>query len=471
MDKTIEIFERVLKELKSEEELKHTATGTMTAQRLHGLGGLFNAQGTDPLVFSTYVKPQSIWPMLPAYPSIDEDPTFETLTGFTTPDGTQPTESCDDAPTGFQKGCRLTARFGKKRFDTQEIEMDKVMLRLNRGDYRDLRLLGTVLDDIGPGGITQDDALNIITKIVLLKVAATTENALAIDTWQGTVAAGTFPGLSAQIATGQVDADLNAACPSLDSDIKDFNYNNVCGTTLDIVEYLSSMMYYLENLASSTGLAPVDFKLAMRPQLWFELSACWPCSYLTNRCTTAQVGYNAAVINDNTNVAMRDDMRQRMMIPINGKWYQVIEDTGIFEHNNINNGNVPAGSYASTINVLPFSVLGNTPTLYREFVNYGAAAPDEALLSGANNWFHTDNGSYSWSYLEKRWCYSLSLKTEPRIILRTPHLAGSIQNVMYSPLQHLREADFDSPYHVDGGVSLRTPGTRYAVWAGQGGVR
>jgi len=62
MDKTIEIFERVLEEMKEE---KHTAGGVMTAQQLHGLGGLFAAQGTDPLVFSTYVKPQSIWPMLP----------------------------------------------------------------------------------------------------------------------------------------------------------------------------------------------------------------------------------------------------------------------------------------------------------------------------------------------------------------------------------------------------------------------
>src|SRR4030042_4327919 len=134
----------------------------------------------------------------------------------------------------------------------------------------------------------------------MLRTAAYMEMALHTDIWEGTVAAGTFPGLMAQIATGQVDAATGTACPSLDSDIKDFNYNDVCGTTLDIVEYLSAMMYYLESLAADTGMAPLNYKIAMRPQLWFELSACWPSSFLTNRCKTANVGYNALTITATT---------------------------------------------------------------------------------------------------------------------------------------------------------------------------
>ena len=39
-----------------------------------------------------------------------------------------------------------------------------------------------------------------------------------------------------------------------------------------------------------------------------------------------------------------------------------------------------------------------------------------------------------------------------------------IDNVRYTPLQSLRSPQPDSPYHVDGGVSLREPGTDYAVW-------
>jgi len=464
---TIEFFERILKEMKEEgQHQKHTAGGAMTAQQLHGLGGIFAQLGAEPEFLSTYVKPQSISSVLPIFPSVDEDPRYWTLTGFTAPSGTQPTNACDAAPTGYEKGCMLTALFGLKRFDTQEIEMDKVMLRINRGDFKDLRFVGNPITggtNLMPSGVTRDNALNVITAMEMLKTAAYMEMALHNDIWQGTVAGGSFPGLAVQVATGQVDAGTNTACPSLDSDIKDFAYNDVCGTTLDIVEYLSSMMYYLESLANDTGMAPVKYVLAMRPQLWFELSACWPCSYLSNRCKD-DAGTQLAVMNDSTNVDMRDRMRGSLKLPVNGIEYDVVLDTGIFEHNNANNGNLAAGEFASTIYAIPVSINGGFPTCYREYVDYRQAAPDEALLRGRPNWFHTDAGMYSWTYLELRWCYSLALKTEQRVVLRAPQLAGALQNVQYSPLQHLREPDFSSSYHVDGGVSYRPSGTRYSVW-------
>lgn len=465
-DQFVELMERVLAEYKEEQHEKHTAGGAMTAQQLHGLGGVFAQLGAEPEFLSTYVKPQSISSVLPIYPSVDEDPRYWTLTGFTAPSGTQPTNACAAAPTGYEKGCQLTAYFGLKRFDTQEIEMDKVMLRINRGDFKDLRFVGNPITggtNLMPSGVNRDNALNVITAMEMLKTAAYMEMALHNDIWQGTVAAGSFPGLAVQVATGQVDAADNTACPSLDSDIKDFAYNDVCGTTLDIVEYLSSMMYYLESLANDTGMAPVKYVLAMRPQLWFELSACWPCSYLSNRCKDDS-GTQIAVMNDSTNVDMRDRMRNSLKLPVNGIEYDVVLDTGIFEHNNVNNGNLAAGEFASTIYAIPITINGNFPVTYREYVDYRQAAPDEALLRGRQNWFNTDAGMYSWTYLEQRWCYLLSLKTEQRVILRAPQLAGALQSVMYSPLQHLREPDFDSSYHVDGGVSYRTGSTRYAVW-------
>jgi hypothetical protein len=465
-DQFAEFLQEILDKMKEGQHEKHTAGGAMTAQQLHGLGGVFAQLGADPEVLSTYVKPQSISSVLPIFPSIDEDPRYWTLTGFTAPSGTQPTNACDAAPTGYEKGCQLTAYFGLKRFDTQEIEMDKVMLRVNRGDFKDLRFIGNPITggtNLMPGGVTRDNALNVITAMEMLKAAGYMEMALHNDIWQGTVAAGSFPGLAAQVATGQVDAATNTACASLDSDIKSFAYNDVCGTTLDIVEYLSSMMYYLESLANDTGMGPVKYVLAMRPQLWFELSACWPCSYLSNRCSDAS-GTQLAVMNDSTNVDMRDRMRNSLKLPVNGIEYDVVLDTGIFEHNNVNNGNLAAGEFASTIYAIPITINGGFPVTYREYVDYRQAAPDEALLRGRPNWFHTDAGMYSWTYLELRWCYSLALKTEQRVVLRAPQLAGALQNVMYSPLQHLREPDFDNAYHVDGGVSYRTNATRYAAW-------
>ena len=113
--------------------------------------------------------------------------------------------------------------------------------------------------------------------------------------------------------------------------------------------------------------------------------------------------------------------------------------------------------------MVPLTIQGGFPVTYREFLDYRRGAGDVALLNNQQQ-FWTDGGIYSWAYNGTFWCYVLAAKTEQRVILRTPWLAGKIQRVMYSPLQHLREPDPDSPYRVDGGVSLRNPGTRYAVW-------
>ena len=436
-----------------------------SAVRLHGNTGIFATSGLERDIISAYVRPRGIASYLPAIPSVSENPRFGSITGFTATTGDQPDNACEDAPTGYMKGCNLTAAFGLKRFDTNTIEMDKVMLKLNRGDFTDLVLHGQLLTNMGlrPGNMSESQVMNVITMAEMIIVGANFERALGADLWQGTVAAGSFPGLDSQIATGQVDADTNSACPSLDSDVKDFNYNDVCGTDLDIVEYLSMLMYYLEYNADAMGLGPINYMIAMNKGLWYELSACWPCSYMSNRCRNS-TGTQIAVMNDNINVNERDRMRRGMVIPVNGKEYPVVIDDGIYEYNSTNSDNVEAGSFASAIYAMPITMGGGFPTTYIEYVDYRQAMPDTSLLHGLEEFFWTDNGRYSWAIDNNRWCYQLSAKTEQRIVLRAPQLAGKIQRVGYSPLQHLRDSDADSPYNFDGGVSTRDPSTYYAVW-------
>jgi len=107
------------------------------------------------------------------------------------------------------------------------------------------------------------------------------------------------------------------------------------------------------------------------------------------------------------------------------------------------------------------TITGNFPVTYLEYVDYRAAARDVALLHNTQQ-FWTDRGLYSWAVEYQKWCYKLTAKIEPRIVLRTPQ--GKIQNVRYEPLQHLREPYPDSPYFVDGGVSLRGADAVKAVW-------
>jgi hypothetical protein len=368
------------------------------------------------------------------------------------------------------KGCNLTALFGLERQDTETIEMDKVMLRWNRGDFTDLILRGRLLGLSGatPTNLNEDDILNIITKAEMVSAAVRAERSLVRQAWQGNIALAEFPGLDNQINTGQVDADLNTACPALDSDVKDFALDDVCGTGRDIVEYLSMMMWYLDYNAEHMGLNPVEWLIVMRPELWFELSACWPCRYLSNRCQSA-AGTQIAVINDENNVNLRDSMRNGMVIEINGKPHRVVVDHGIFEHNSTNNDGLGLGEFASSIYAVPLTIQGGFPVTYREYLDYRHTfVGANTRLAQNRTDFWTDDGIYSWAIDNNLWCYQLALKTEQRVVLRTPQLAGKIQNVRYSPLQHLRSPMATSDYFADGGVSIRTGGTRYAVWGASG---
>ena len=75
-------------------------------------------------------------------------------------------------------------------------------------------------------------------------------------------------------------------------------------------------------------------------------------------------------------------MRREMQLTVNGRTYDVVTDTGIFEHNNINNGNLAAGEYASSIYFIPLQIVGNIPATFMEYVDYRQAQPDVSLLSG-----------------------------------------------------------------------------------------
>ncbi len=464
----------ILERLASKEAEQHTKApanfGNYT--ELHGLGSLWGRASVERDIITAHMNPApGLAAILPLLPSLSEDPRFGALTGYTDVSGAEAANPCSDAPAGYVKACNLTAQFGRLQRDTQTIDWDRVALRRNRGDFSDLMLRGQVLGmtNLSPITATSSDILNVVTLSEMVIAAVAMERKLVTQLWQGSPAnnnaGGGYkegPGLDNQIATGQVDADSNTACPSLDSDIKNFAYDLVGGAGRDIVEYLSMLEFYLRYNATHMGLDPVSWVVVMRPELWFELSAVWPCRYLSNRCAVSS-GTNPIVINDNVNVSMRDEMRNGRFIDINGNRYPVIVDVGVNEATNITNANVGLGQYASSIYMVPLTITGSFPVTYREHIDYRAGATDLTYLRGQQT-FWTDDGVYSWAYEDNKWCYKLSVKTEQRIILRTPQLAGRIDSILYEPLQHLRDSDPTSPYFADGGVSIVADETSYAVW-------
>jgi hypothetical protein len=450
----------------------HTHTGIT----LHGPGGIFSTFGLNREIINAHIAPTGIANLLPLLPSMDTDPRFGTVTGVTGSVGDQPTETCEAAPHAYLKGCNLTARFGRIRFDTNTIEWDKVMTRYNRGDFMDLMFLGSMLgaEDVRAGlvptDISETDMLNIVTLAEMLVVGVQAQREIVRQTWQGNIFIDNeFPGLDGQIATGQMDADRpGVLCTALDADVKNFGYADVCGTARDIVEYVSMLHWYLRHNATRSKLTPVKWALVLRPELWFELSACWPCRYQTNRCQDA-AGTQVAVINDENNVSMRDAMREGMFLWVNGEKIQVVTDDGIFEHDSTNDAHLLPGEFASSIYMVPLTILGTFPVTYREYLNYRSpvAQANVAPFAGSRRPdFWSDNGVFSWAYDGQLWCYLLGLKTEQRVILRTPQLSGRIDHVKYTPTQHLRSPYPDSEYFRDGGSSIGPPQrSSYAVWA------
>jgi len=247
--------------------------------------------------------------------------------------------------------------------------------------------------------------------------------------------------------------------------VVDFNYNLVDGTALDIVYNLSSIEYYLHEKARRQKMLPGSWAIVMRPELWFKLSAVWPCLYLTHRCNNSG-GTNVVTVNDDTGVRLTQQMRDNEQIVINGRTLPVITDDGIFEHTNINNANVPAGHYASSIFFVPLKVRGNFPATYWEYIDYTDIPRQIAPLGRGSSHipFWTDGARFLWTMDYKRTCFDLQVSTEPRIVLRTPHLAAKLQHVLYAPMKHLDSPYPSSPYWLDGGVSTRTIPSGYSVW-------
>lgn len=466
-----------------------TAGSSNTAQLLFGDTGLFAVFGLESDIITAYVRPTGISAELARrghiFPTVIEQPVLGLITGIQDNDAAAVSNPCDDAPTGYLKACNLFFQSGRLQFDTATIEFDKIFTQLNSGVNTDLRLRGRLLgvsEADFPRGLTEDQVTKLVFMSEMVKVGmlmargTTNQMGLVEQNWQGNIANNSagggykeYPGLDAQITTGHVDASTGTTCPAVDSDVKDFNYLSVASNNANnvpnIVLYLSMLETYLRHNAVRMGLDPVEWVVVMREELWQELTQYWPIAYNSNRGAEILAGNVRLTLDATDMTAQRDAMRAQMTIAINGRSYPVVTDDGIFEHTNINNANVPAGSYASSIYMVPMTINGGFPVTYLEYYDYRVGMQQIQALMGKQTWW-TDGGSFSWA-LDPiiKWCTKLSAKTERRIVLRAPQLAGRIDHVLYSPLQHLRQSiPVGGPYEADGGVSTRAAQSLHAVW-------
>jgi hypothetical protein len=347
---------------------------------------------------------------------------------------------------------------------------------VNRAEFTDLMLWNDPLGNVGGNSITNPSStpgsLQITNEasVRFAEVGMKFQNKLMRQLWDGNPANNTggggyreFNGLDILISTGHTDAVTGVSCPTLDSTIMNAAFlavTDVSAPATSIINRLTYMLRSLRNLASRTGLDPVQHVLVMREELFYELTAVWPCNYLTYRCMTMSNTGATYVGDPGDAIAMRDAMRQGSYIIVDGVQYPVAIDDGMAELTNADNGSIPVGSFASDIVILPMTVQGNKASLFWEYFDFsGPMAAFNGAVQAAmplvQNFFWTDGGQYIWHMKPPtNWCVQWLGLIEPRVILLTPHLAGRINNIVYTPLLNVRDAYSDQPNYVNGGNTV-----------------
>lgn len=457
---------------------KHDASGTpISVGYVHGPGGSLTYPGVDPEVFSTIVGAQGIIGQLPAVASVLMNPTFEVITGVGADSGAEKDGVCDDAVTaGLITGGILTSVFGRYERQTPELEINRLGQRVDRADPIDLRLANSPIATgglFGTGPAGNANPAGILANEIQAKfveLAFSLQRMLTRQLWTGSpannAAGGGYKeltGFDLLINTGHRDAITGMALPAVDSDVKDFHYLNVEDHGPELVDALMWIYYTRRDLAIRSGMGAVRWVYVMRPELFHVIASIWPCAYYTYQCGLSFNDAARVNIDATAQSRLRDDMMEGRYLIIEGQRIEVVFDDGIPEETQTQNGNVPPAAFSSSIYFIPMSIQGGRAVTYLEYMDYSnpsvAAALNTGLILGRADgpWFTVPK--------QTNFCFQFQTKIEPRLIMRTPWLAGRLDHVVASPLQRTRSPFPDDPYYVGGGVGTR-PGPSYThLWS------
>lgn len=455
--------------------LKHDASTTpATGVYRHGPGGLLTWPGVDPDVFNASLGPYSILNQIPAVPSNQMSPTYMVLTGVKADTGSEPAGPCDDGVVaGLMKGGMITSVFGRYLRETPVLSLERLGQVNDRADPMDLRLIGSPLAMNGPfGGLPSSAApADVLTNEIAGKFwerNVSFHRLLAHQLWTGNPsnnnAGGGYKeltGLQTLVNTGYVDAETNAALSAIDSYVTDANHRRIDTGSTEVVARITDTYYQLKQRADRAGLSPVRWVIAMRPQMFYELTAVWPCTYLSFRCMLDGNSANRNNIDAQDAVRFRDDMRGGKFLLIDGERVDVVVDDGIPEDTAATAGSIPRGCFESDIYFLPMSVVGGRQVLYLEYFQWDNSAMRDAL---GNMIIGRIEGAFFTYPKQKNLCVQWASLIVPRLILRTPWLAARIQNIQYCPFQHEREPFPEDPYFVNGGHTERVGPSYYKLW-------
>lgn len=435
---------------------------SLSTNLMHGPAGIFGTAGAEQDVFSTRVVPRGMLSVLPAQGTVDTNPITYYLTGFTDETGDEPSAACADCvKAGEIKSIRQGTVFGLVCRESDELNVSEIGARVNRGEMFDLRLVNDPL--LNTGALWVPDSVptsvqQVLNREVLarwLTLGAAFERKLGDLVWTGNPVNNVgdgyaeYFGFESLVRTGHVDVINGTAAPSLDSDIKDANYVSVETNPDEVFRILTALYRYVRHNAETMGFLPVEWVWVMKDSLFRQLADVWPLTYAGYRGDVAKNLSNNvdAMVMRN----MADAMYNGRYLQIDGVNIPVILDDFIPYETSQTNQELTPGSFASDIYLIPMNVRGGVPVTYMEYFDYSASnGVMQAIADGRlTNDYWTDGGRFLWTTSRTKWCVNWSAKIKPRLRLRTPHLAGRVENVVFAPLQMFREPF--GPYHVNGG--------------------
>lgn len=440
----------------------------------HGPGGLFANPALERNLYSTVIaQPFSgLQYALPVRGTTVTDPLDGIITGVTATSGDEPNGVCDDPPTtGLVKLCQHSYPLGLFSRQTPVYYILHGNRTASRGEHRDFQVFGdpfrrdnpfvpTLPDSTSPNDVANTESGKILYGFMVAWARDFAEKVYTGTPVNNKAGGGykEFWGLEKLINTGYRDAESNTACPAADSVVRSFASQNVRSAGANIVQALLQMYYILQANANKMNLSPARWVLVMPESLFYEITAIWPCAYLTDGCTLSGTGAARVNIDGGDQVRMRDEMRGDLRNRTGQHLKMFGQDVPVLIDDALPEVALGAGVMRSSIYFVPMTVLGGQPVTFLEYMDYNAIeVPQEAKkFAPDGSYVVTDNGRF---VVHKKpptnLCVQIAAWTEPRLKVLTPFLAGRLDNVAYNRLPDLRSGDTDSPYFVNGGVTNR----------------
>lgn len=450
-------------------EKNDPSQSTFNAQTPHGVNsggydGLFSDAGFRDDFYSAMPRVRSLTRILNFYATPYENERLLILTGQQDSSGNNATSWCaTSAPTpGNLKICRQNYPFGEFRMMTQLQQIPTVGGLVDRADVpKQIRNNPAVQSRFVPDLLREfPNTTAQRLQVELYKLGVAFERAferVAItgartNTGSGAVRGfmSEFDGLDVLVNTGYTDT-TSVACPAADSMVITFG-TNIDGTISggdgrNIVDTITDLVYAGQDRARQLGLE-VEYVLVMRQELFRALTDVWACQYNTSRCELVNTN-DRRVLDAMASNQLRVDLLTGYYLLVDGVAYPVVISEGIPQ-----GGGTTANQFTQDMYLLPLSVNGEE-TLYVEYFDMNNAYLNEFVnfptANGGNGVGAINNGLFLASALRSAYCYEYHFGARMRMILRTPFLAGRVDNITFSFRAPVRSPFTNESFYANGG--------------------